>query len=402
MDTHKDNLRRKMVTWATSTNRPVQVQIERSLYIPTSTMKEILSLTFNPGGILADAENADLGMSPLICRARTTAAKAAIRKHERALESSRRNRSMAEAEAEEKNPTAYNIGDLPDDYHELLRCIGTFCALLHALFGERCPYYRQCYALWTVMNSDLIHEQRASFDALYCRQIVWAVLMESRVFFNQRLSVDDFVGVHPDDVKYPKSNLMGIVAKVEEMEPILRSSFPTAWYPSGPAKRTSQASGAAATQYHLGSVAPPVPSVAGGAPSVVSGITTGSTRTPRPPPTIRTTDIHPKIKSTMEAYIARNGGVYLTAMLNLMNLTMDDLPKLGADVEGSKGICYNYILGRCNMDHCNHEHVHVQDLTDDYVMNLLAKLKPAISDFTTNGLPPGTKRKRQKRRRQNA
>ena len=93
---------------------------------------------------------------------------------------------MAEAEAEEKNPTAYNIGDLPDDYHELLRCIGTFCALLHALFGERCPYYRQCYALWTVMNSDLIHEQRASFDALYCRQIVWAVLMESRVFFNQQ------------------------------------------------------------------------------------------------------------------------------------------------------------------------------------------------------------------------
>lgn len=185
MDAHKDNLRRKMMEWASDPTRGTQVPIERSLYIPNSTMKEILTLTFNPGGILAEADMADLGLSPLICRARTTAAKMAIRKHERALENSRRNRSMAEAEAEENNSTAYDLGSLPDDYHELLRCIGTFCALLHALFGNRCVFYRQCFDLWTVMNSDLIYEQRTAFSALYCRQIVWAVLMESRVYFSQ-------------------------------------------------------------------------------------------------------------------------------------------------------------------------------------------------------------------------
>jgi hypothetical protein len=135
------------------------VPIDRSLYFPNSTLKEILTLNFNPGGILAEAEAADLGMSILICRARTTAAKTAIRKHERALEQSRRSRSMAEAEAEENNKPAYDSGALPDDYHELLRCVGTYCALLHTLFGDRCGFYWQCSALWTEMNSDLVFEQ---------------------------------------------------------------------------------------------------------------------------------------------------------------------------------------------------------------------------------------------------
>lgn len=69
MEAHKDNIRRRMVQWATDPARPEQVAIERSLYIPNSTMKEILTLNFNPGGILAEADAADLGMSILICRA---------------------------------------------------------------------------------------------------------------------------------------------------------------------------------------------------------------------------------------------------------------------------------------------------------------------------------------------
>ena len=186
-----------MSEWATSPERDVQVPIERGLYIPDSTMKEILSLNFNPGGILAEADSADLGLSQLICRARTTAAKAAIRKYEKALEQSKKNRSMAEAQAVQVAHVAYDMGALPDNYHELLRCIGTYCAMLHALFGDKCVFYRHCYALWTVMNSNLVYEQRDGFTALYCRQIVWAVLMESHVYFSRRMSVEDFMNVHP-------------------------------------------------------------------------------------------------------------------------------------------------------------------------------------------------------------
>ena len=119
-----------------------------------------------------------------------------------------------------------------------------------------------------------------------------------------------------------------------------------AWYPSGTA--VSRVLHSNVTSQAGGTVAP-VQSIAtggGAAATVVSGITVGSTRTQRPPATIRTTDIHPQVKMAMEAYIVKNKGVYLTAILNHVNLTLDDLPKVGPEVlTGNNGICYNYILG---------------------------------------------------------
>lgn len=398
METHKDNIRRRMVEWATDPTREVQVHIERSWYIPNSTLKEILTLNFNPGGILAEADAADLGMSILICRTRTVAAKTAIRKYEKALENSRRSRSMAEAEAELNKSPAYDSGALPDNYYDLLRCIGTYCALLYTLFGPRCVFYRQCYALWTEMNSDLVHAQRDDFSALYCRQIVWAVLMESRIYFSQRLSVEDFLNVHPDDVKFPRSNLHKVVTQVRDMEPIVRSSFPAAWYPAGTGRAPTVA---LANNPSVGTGAPvqSISAPATGAPSVVSGLTAATPRTPRPPVTIRATDVHPRIKTVMEPCIAKNKGVWLGAMLNHLNITIDDLPRLPPDVSGAGSLCYNFILGHCKMEGCQHEHAHARDLTDEFVTDLLAKLKPGIDEFTTNGLPPGTRRRHTRSRR---
>ena len=85
-----------MIAWATTTDakeRKEQVSIDRSFFLPDSTMKEILSLQFNPGGIVPEPDEADSGLSILICRARTTAARTAIRKYEKAKEQSKQNRS---------------------------------------------------------------------------------------------------------------------------------------------------------------------------------------------------------------------------------------------------------------------------------------------------------------------
>ena len=399
LETHKDNLRRKMIKWATTTDkkeREEQVQIDRSFFLPDSTMKEILSLQFNPGGIVPDPEEADSGLSILICRSRTTAARAAIKKFEKAKEQSKRNRSMAEAELELSTP-AYDLGALPDDYNELHRCIGTYCALLFALFGKRCSFYKQCYLLWKTMNSDLVFEQRQKFfTVLFCRQIVWAVIAESRVFFSQRMSVDDFKGIHPDDIQYPRSQLLSVITNVRDGIPIIRGSFPAAWYPPGTTSLTQPDSGTVSNR--VPSIVAPVQSVApspgGATPTVVSGLTTGSTRAPRPPITIRATNIHPKIKAAMEAYIQKHKAVYLTAMLNHANITMDDLPKPSLDHDIGGGVCYNFILGRCAVDQCQHEHVNATDITDEFATDLLAKLRPSITEFVTNGLPAGTKRRR--------
>ena len=90
----------------------------------------------------------------------------------------------------------------------------------------------------------------------------------------------------------------------------------------------------------------------------------------------------------------KHKAVYLTAMLNHANITIDDLPKPALDHDTGSGICYNFILGRCAVDQCQHEHVNAQDITDEFATDLLSKLRPSITEFVTNGLPPGTKRRR--------
>lgn len=64
LDTHKDNLRRKMLELATSDERPEHVTIDRSMYIPNTTMREMVFLNLNPGGVSAEAETADQGLDP--------------------------------------------------------------------------------------------------------------------------------------------------------------------------------------------------------------------------------------------------------------------------------------------------------------------------------------------------
>jgi len=73
--------------------REQQVLIDRSFFIPDATMKEILSLQFNPGGIVPEPEEADLGLSVLICRTRSMAAKAGTIRWQK-LSSSSRHRHM--------------------------------------------------------------------------------------------------------------------------------------------------------------------------------------------------------------------------------------------------------------------------------------------------------------------
>ena len=104
----------------------------------------------------------------------------------------------------------------------------------------------------------------------------------------------------------------------------------------------------------------------------------------------------------MEPYIAKCKGVNLTALLNHINSMIDDLPKLSPDVSGTNGICYNWVLGRCQLDNCRHQdgHVNARNVTDEFVSELLGKLRPGITEFMTNGVPQPTRRRNRRRRRE--
>ena len=66
LDTHRDNIKQKMVTWAEA--QQCHVSINRGLYISNASLREILALKFNPGGAAAEVGTADQGISILMCR----------------------------------------------------------------------------------------------------------------------------------------------------------------------------------------------------------------------------------------------------------------------------------------------------------------------------------------------
>ena len=95
----------------------------------------------------------------------------------------------------------------PDDYNELLRCLGTFCVLLHTLFGSHCSFFVHCSQLLRTLDSEYDYDRRRCFTAMFCRQLVWVMVEEGREYLSHRLSPSDFEGVHQDDIDYPESNV---------------------------------------------------------------------------------------------------------------------------------------------------------------------------------------------------
>ena len=389
IETHRDNIRREMIHWAKNA-QPDQVPIDRGVFFPNSVMKDILALRFNPGGPIAEAITSDQGLSILICRPRTTEGKAAMRRREQ-LEATSKRKTVAEAEMELAStaPLAF-----PDSFHELHGCIGTYCALLYVLFGPRCAFFKHCYMLWTTMNSEGVYELRHLFTPIMCRQILWAIIEYARSYFAQRMSVDDFIGVHPEDIAYPRSFLSELEPYIRTLTPIVRSSFPSTWITGEPL--VGHGTGSVVTAVHH----PPLLIGGQGGATVVSGVTNSTTPTrkgtQRPPVTIRATNVHPTIKTAMEPYIAKIQALKLSQMLGHVNLTIDDLPTLPASVNGAGSLCYSYVLGLCTHPACPHAegHVKASDVTDEFATDLISKLRPAITEFMEKGAPKRPKRKR--------
>jgi hypothetical protein len=69
----------------------------------------------------------------------------------------------------------------------------------------------------------------------------------------------------------------------------------------------------------------------------------------------------------------------------LANATWNDMPKLQKYmVNGTNGLCYNYVLGKCNPKYCTHRggHAKLVDITDEFANTLCTLLQPGINDMT--------------------
>ena len=382
IDTHKDNLKKKMKLWAEAKH----VQIDRGLLFLNSTIREILTLRFNPGNTTAVYSTAEQGLSLLICKTRSGDDKNTIRLRELAEEMSKNTRTLADAE----KLTKFDPRPAPDNYNELLRCIGTYCALLHTLFGTRCQFFKHCFGVWTALDSDHVADRRQFFTPLFCRQISWAIIEDGRSYFSQRMTPDDFFVEDVDELVFPSSTLNEIVPFLRHQTPLVRSTFPPQWTTAASTARQTMND---TTHQPLPSVlATPHPT-----PTVISAITvptaaSSPTRSTQQQGAIRDTNVHPKIKELMGPYIQKFHAVMLNRLLGHAGLTIDDLPTL----QGSEHkICYNYILGKCVHKGCLNKagHIDVTKVSDEFAAALVEKLSPAVTEFLQNG-PGAPKRRR--------
>jgi hypothetical protein len=80
---------------------------------------------------------------------------------------------------------------------------------------------------------------------------------------------------------------------------------------------------------------------------------------------------------------------------------LDDLPNIPPTDGSAAAMCYNFVLGKCVHDSCQHRHVPAADVPNEFATKMVEILSPAIANFMTNGAPqqPRRNKNNNKRRR---
>ena len=350
-------------------------------------MDDITKLEFGPGTPTAFLSTAEQGISILTCRPRVGNETADIRSREHAMQTTRQNHTLAEAlllGKRDPRPPAATFQDLKLD-------LGTFCALLWVLFGEKCDYFDNCFALFSMLDSESVTANASNFTPTICRQITWAVLNDGRQFFFRTVTVDNFA---TGQVRWPTSLLMQIIgADVHACREIQMGNFPEKWLTPKP----SGGSGMNGANNSLWGKTPsePVGFPPPGLPPHQPTSTWrdgGHQRPTRPEPTgstpgdrpvyIRQTDIHPTIKNLMAPYIAHFRSIQLRNLLRAANISEGALPTMQKYVSnGRNNMCYSYVLGKCQGRICGRAavgHVPASEISDEFASSLCTALAPGV------------------------
>ena len=95
-------------------------------------------------------------------------------------------------------------------YYSLLANLTTYCILLRTLFGKKSSAYKGTWAVRRTMKQ--LEQKQSDFSAMYCKQITWAILDDSRQYFNTILTMDDFLEYQRtgdvEDIEFPTSCLL--------------------------------------------------------------------------------------------------------------------------------------------------------------------------------------------------
>jgi hypothetical protein len=394
VDAHRTKLLECMGQWA----REHEISITRGLYFEKSTMDEITKMEFNPGSATAYFATAEKGVSILIVRPRKGQETAELRSKEQAMSLTEKNYTLTDAlglTRKDPRPPA-------SSYLELVRDVGTFCALVRTLFGEHCDYFQNLFALWHMLNSEQVYAKSERFGPIMVRQITWAIIEDSRQFFFRTMTEEEMARGNP---RFPTSHLMNIIGTdVSKAVEIRLGNFPDTWKLEH-SETPSIKAGIAPSQQQKPAVGTAGKMQRTWAMTQVSPPTLVQSSASEHPVLIRQEDIHPTIKTMMEGYIRHFRSVQLRLLCKAAGITEGDLPTEAKYVRnGRNGLCYSYVLGKCNGKYCGraHEgHVPAGELSATFVESLCNLLRPGVEarkatepPAQTNNFYPNNKRKR--------
>jgi hypothetical protein len=345
------------------------IERDKSIYLTAKFFDDLVALRFNPEGPVAQYESAARGVSILACHLLMAVKAEYQRGYEEASEQTKTTRKLEDL-LKDKGKT---VAPAPN-YMQLKLNIGTFCALLWALFGEHCDYYKELVKIHCILDREECFTIGDAYTKEVCARITWAIIDDSRSFFGRNPVASDFApGL---TFQFSVSCLDSITDAVQNALPVQWATFPRQWMTpvvQGIPVTTRQGQRG---QTPIPTVPPPIGWLAN--PPQQQGQQGAQRKSP--PEDIR----HPKIQALMDPYLTKyNNYINLSAILTAANKRMADLPSLPnyCTPSGTSVICWNSVLGRCfRGQKCKYFKGHVckGDITEEFA--------DAVSDCINKGV----------------
>ena len=132
-----------------------------------------------------------------------------------------------EARRERKKVKSSDPRDPPDDYEELLKMVTTFAGVLWVYFGDKSDFYKCLCFVHDILKDKSVQARKHNYTVLICRMVTWAIIEDSRYFFNQTLMPADFAQAGPKN--FPNSLLYHDLTDIHYARPLVRPKFPVKW-----------------------------------------------------------------------------------------------------------------------------------------------------------------------------
>jgi hypothetical protein len=340
---------------------------DKSLFLEAKFFEDLVALSFNPGGPVAQFHSVAWGMSMLVCRSLMAAEAEHCRKYEEAAASTTHTRSLDKLLKQNCGQTVALVAN----YMDLKLNIGTYCGLLWSLFGDHCNYYRELLKIYCILDQEECFTIRNAYTKVVCAHITWAIIDNGRSFFRRNPVTSDFA---PGTFQFLTSHLESIMDSVQNAIPIQRAMFPWEWM--------TPPVGSAAPHGGLPQGKPPTHRT----PPASAPMPMTPTKPPQQKEDIR----HPKIKLLMDPYLKRYNNFVglLSNILTAWGRRLTDLPTLPnyCHPTGQSFLCWNSVLGKCFQGlQCKYSkgHVKKEDITDAFA--------EAVSDCISKGVLHYTK-----------